>query len=75
MTIPNIPAHCISVHKMYPAKIVYNGATHRGCNVAMVFNLHMSLDRRFTNLPVPVSLRAFCDNKSDWKLNENEPPK
>lgn len=63
IAIPIMPAHRISVHKMYPAVIVMIGDVQSGCiTTDTISNRFTSFDNKFTSLPGAVSDRAFCDN-------------
>lgn len=64
---PIMPAHLVSCHKMYVATIVMSGDVQSGCNTSdTISNRFTSFDNKLASFPGAVSLKALCDNWSDW---------
>lgn len=63
---PNMPAHLVSIHKMYVAIDVITKDVHMGwTNIDAISNRFTSFDNKLTSLPGAVSLKADWDNCRD----------
>lgn len=63
-----MPAHLVSVHKMYVATIVMSGDVHNGFNTTeTISNRLTSFDNKLASFPGAVSHKALCDNCNDCK--------
>lgn len=63
---PNMPAHLVSIHKMYVAIDVITNDVHIGwTNIDAISNRFTSFDSKLTSLPGAVSCRAVWDSCRD----------